>query len=107
LILYLFVLLTLGLGSYLGDKIMKGSVVDQPLNPIPLQVITAIGSLAWLGWLVRGFWINWWIPLVGLAGSGAIAGIGVALCARSHKAPLISMMISLFGIGAMISAIVP
>ena len=105
--LYLFALFLLGCGGHMGHKILNGSPSEQPLNPGALLATTIVADIAWIAWFIRGFWLAWWMPLAGLVGGGILTGLIVGYIRIRHgtKAPVISMLTSLFGIGFTIGAI--
>lgn len=106
MILYILPLVLLTCGCNMGQKILSGPRVDQPLNPIVLSIINLIATLALYAWFIRGFWIAWWLPLVGIVGSGFVAGLvnGFFRIRYPLAAVQASMLISMLGIGALIGA---
>ena len=105
--LYVLALFLLGCGSHMSHKILSGPLVDRPMNPVVLFAISVIATVAWLAWFLHGFWIAWWLPLVGLVAGGIATGLidGYYRTRYPQSAIGISAVSSLLGFGAMIGAL--
>jgi hypothetical protein len=97
-VLYLTAFVLLAAGASIGDKIDRGHIVNQPLNPIPLRVFTGAAGLAGIAWFVYGFFFfTWWLPIAGIIAFVFIGSFIIFHALRSYRAPLIGMLASVAG----------
>lgn len=107
MLLYVTALFLVVCSGVMAHEILNGPRMDQPLNPTLLRTIHVLVPFVWIAWLVRGFWIAWWLPLVGLVVGGLVAGIVVAYLRMRFPltAPGIAIVITLMAIGALVASL--
>ena len=106
-ILYVIAFVLLGAGASIGDKIDRGSIVDQPLDPGPLRAITSAAGLAAIAWFIYGFFpFSWWLPLIGIATFAVVGAFIIFHALRSYHAPLVGMIMSVLGFALAIGVVV-
>lgn len=106
-VLFVVAMVLLGSGATIGDKIVKGSVLDQPRSMVPLQLVTAIAGLTGVAWFIYGFFpFRWWLPLASLVAFAIFGAFISVYVRRSYSAPLMAILISMAGFGVAIYVVV-
>lgn len=96
---YVVAFVLMAIGASVGDKVDRGPVIDRPLNPVPLRVVTGVTGLAGIGWLVFGFFpFSWWLPFLALIAFTSLGALITVYSTRSRHAPLISIISSFLGL---------
>lgn len=105
-IIYLASLTLLGVCSMIGQRIDQGARINQPLNPLPLKVVSAISGIVALPLIIAGFFLyQWWMPLLGMLCVAIPGGVIAGILQRKHFAPLAAFICGLLGIALAIAAV--
>ena len=91
--LYLAAFVLMATGTSIGERLSRGSLTERAGHTPLYQAFVTISLLATFGWFVYGFFLSWWLPLVGVV---AYALLGAALIFLTFRSPRARFIAALF-----------